>query len=153
VYNSVSEPIQTTDELGNVRTFSYDTNFWPKLGNDSIGPVVSFTFNANGTMAAKAVGYDLTAASGKATAYTYDSYGNLASETDALGRKTSYTYDTLGRKTSMTTPAGGTTTYSYDVLGNLKTVTEPLGRVNSYGYDANGNKISATDPDNHSTAY
>ncbi|SPF46811.1 hypothetical protein SBA4_3570010 [Candidatus Sulfopaludibacter sp. SbA4] len=128
-YNQASEPAQTTDELGNVRTFTYDTNFWPKLANDSIGPVVSFTFNANGTMQSKAVGYDLTTTSGKATAYTYDTYGNLTGQTDALGRQTTYTYDTLGRKTSMTTPAGGTTNYTYDALGRLKTAAEPLGRT------------------------
>jgi len=37
--------------LGNSRTFTYDANFWPKLAGDALGPVVSFTFNANGTMA------------------------------------------------------------------------------------------------------
>jgi hypothetical protein len=28
-YNAYSEPATTTDELGNVRTFTYDANFWP----------------------------------------------------------------------------------------------------------------------------
>ena len=144
-YNAYSEPTQTTDELGNVRAFTYDANFWPALASDSLGPVVSFTFNANGTMAAKAVGYDLTATPGKATTYTYDPYGNLASETDALGRQTAYTYDSLGGKTSVTPPSGGASTYDYDALGHVKTITAPLGRVTSYSYDANGNKASETD--------
>lgn len=34
--------------------FSYDANFWQGLAGDAIGPVVSFTFYANGTQAAKA---------------------------------------------------------------------------------------------------
>jgi YD repeat-containing protein len=107
-YNAASEPLTTTDELGNVRTFSYDANFWPKLASDSVGPVVSFTFNANGTMASKAVGYNLATSAGTATAYVYDQYGNLTSQTDALGRQTLYTYDTMGRL-STTTPPGGAT--------------------------------------------
>lgn len=147
------EPTQTTDELGNSRTFTYDVNSWPKLASDSIGPVVSFTFNTNGTMQSKAVGYDLTTTSGKATTYIYDAYGNLQSETDALSRQTSYTYDKLGRRTSMTPPSGGTTTYVYDALGRMQSMTAPLGRVTTYVYDANGNKTSETDANNHTTSY
>ncbi len=79
--------------------------------------MVSFTFNANGTMQSKAAGYDLTATSGKATTYTYDAYGNLTSGTDARGRQTTYIHDTLGRRTSTTAPAGGVTTNTYDALG------------------------------------
>jgi YD repeat-containing protein len=154
VYNQFGEPTQTTDELGKIRTFTYDANFWPKSASDTIGPVVSFTFNANGTMQSKAVGYDLTATPGKATSYTYDQYGNLTGETDALGRQTTYVYDNMGRKTSMTPPSPTpATTYTYDALGHVKTVTAPLGRVTTYAYDANGNKISETDANNHTTTY
>ncbi len=153
VYNASSEPTQTTDELGNIRNFTYDANFWPKSASDTIGPVVSFTFNANGTTAAKAVGYDLTATSGVSTAYTYDAYGNMTGQTDALGRQTQYTYDTLGRLSLTTAPVGGTTTNTYDALGNLKTSAQPLGRTNSYTYDANNNKLSKTDANGHTTTY
>jgi len=104
-------------------------------------------------MAAKAVGYDLTATSGVSTAYTYDAYGNMTGQTDALGRQTQYTYDTLGRLNSTTAPAGGTTTNAYDALSRLKSNTQPLGRVNSYTYDADGNKISEVDANGNTTAY
>jgi YD repeat-containing protein len=101
-YNSSGQPTQITNELGNIVTITYDANHWPKSASDAIGPLGSFTFNANGTQKAKAVGYDLTSTPGKATTYTYDLYGNLASQTDALGRQTTYIYDQLGRQTSMT---------------------------------------------------
>ncbi|HEX4133776.1 MAG TPA: LamG-like jellyroll fold domain-containing protein, partial [Bryobacteraceae bacterium] len=154
VYNQFGEPTQTTDELGNVTAFTYDANFWPKLASDGIGPVVSFTFNANGTQAAKAAGYDLTQNSGAATTYTYDSHGNLASQTDALGRQTQYAYDTLGRLSSTTPPApSAPTTYVYDTLGNTKTITAPLGRVTSYTYDSNSNKIGETDANGNAKSY
>jgi YD repeat-containing protein len=155
-YNPYSEPASTTDELGNVRNFSYDANFWPQLAVDSIGPVVSFTFNSNGTMASKAVGYDLTQTSNAATTYTYDTYGNLQSQTDPLGNTTTYAYDNLGRKISLTPPApAAATTYTYDALGNLlsTTVAGTPSRVTRYAYDMNGNKTSETDPNGHTTTY
>jgi RHS repeat-associated protein len=152
-YNAAGEPVSTKDENGNVRNFTYDANYWPKLASDTIGPVVSFTFNANGTMASKAVGWDLSTTAGKSTAYSYDAYGNLTGETDALGRTTSYVYDTLGRKTSMTPPGATATTYQYDALGHVTTMTVPLGRVTTYTYDNNGNKLTETDANNHTTTY
>jgi RHS repeat-associated protein len=153
VYNPSSEPTQTTDELGNARNFTYDATFWPKSASDSIGPVASFTFNANGTIAAKAIGYDLTATAGVSTTYIYDAYGNMTSQADPLGRQTQYTYDTLGRLSSTTAPAGGVTTNTYDALGHLKTSAQPLGRNSSYTYDPNGNKLSETDANGNTTSY
>jgi RHS repeat-associated protein len=145
-YNAASEPTQTKDEKGNIRTFAYDENYWPQLAGDVLGPVVSFSFNANGTMASKAVGYNLAipADSGKATTYSYDGYGNLTGEIDGLGRQTTYEYDTLGRKKSVTPPDAPATAYAYDALGHLLTVTAPQGRITKYEYDENGNKLSET---------
>ena len=154
VYNQYSEPVQTTDQLGNATTFTYDSSFWPKLASDGIGPAVSFAFNANGTQAAKATGHDLTQTPGAATTYTYDTYGNMTSQTDPLGQVTQYTYDTQGRLTSTTPPApSAATAYVHDALGNTKTVTAPLGRVTNYQYDANGDKISRTDANGNTTSY
>ncbi len=101
-YNAYSEPTKTTDELGNIRNFTYDSNFWPKLASDTIGPVVSFTFNPNGTMAKKAVGYDLTPNPEKATTYTYDTYGNQISVTDPKLHTTQQGYDARRRLTKTT---------------------------------------------------
>ena len=132
----------------------------PAIVSDSIGPVASFTFNPNGTMASKADGNDLTVTPGAASSYTYDSYGNLTSQTDPLGRQTSYTYDTLGRLLTTTPPIppgataqSVTTTNSYDALGHLQTVAAPLGRNSSYTYDASGNKLTETDPEHRTTGY
>jgi RHS repeat-associated protein len=160
-YNQYSEPISATDELGNVRTFTYDANFNPQSVTDSSGTLASFVFNANGTLQAGAIGYDLTSQPGKASQFTYDANGDLTSRTDALGRTTSYTYDTLGRRVSMTIPppnsntsvAAATTTYQYDTLGNLTQTAAPLGRTTSSQYDANGNKTSDTDANGHTTTY
>jgi YD repeat-containing protein len=160
VYNQYSEPISATDELGNIRIFNYDANFNPLSVTDSAGTLMSSLFNANGTMQAGAIGFDITTSPSKASQFTYDADGNLTSKTDALGRTTSYTYDQLGHKISMIEPllpgtsaAGATNTYQYDAFGHLTQATAPLGRVSSSQYDANGNKTSDTDARGNTTGY
>jgi RHS repeat-associated protein len=161
VYNQYSEPTSTTDELGNVRTFNYDANYNPQSVTDSIGTLASFLFNPNQTLAAGAIGYDISANPAMASQFTYDPNGNMASRTDALGRTTSYVYNSLGQKTSMVTPtpasptggSGSTTSYTYDPFGNLTQTAAPLGRTTSSTYDANGNKTSDTDALGNVTYY
>ncbi|MGA9129688.1 MAG: chitobiase/beta-hexosaminidase C-terminal domain-containing protein, partial [Terracidiphilus sp.] len=160
-YNQYSEPTSTTDEIGNTRTFNYDTNSNPQSVTDSIGTLASFLFNPNGELNAGAIGYDAYAQPAKASFFTYDTYGNMTSRTDALGRSTIYTYDSLGRKQTMITPTptagiGGsasTTNYQYDALGNVIETDAPLGRKTYSTYDANGNKTSDTDADGNVTYY
>jgi RHS repeat-associated protein len=160
VYNQYSEPTSTTDELGNVRTFNYDGNYNPQSVTDSAGTLASFLFNANATLAAGAIGFDISANPAQASQFAYDANGNMTSRTDALGRTTSYTYDSLGRKVSTTVPppvpgasTATSTTYQYDSLGNLIQTAAPLGRTTSSTYDANNNKISDTDARGNITTY
>jgi RHS repeat-associated protein len=159
-YNQFSEPISTTDELGNVRTFIYDVNYNPLSVSDSAGTLASFIFNPNGTLETGAIGYNITASPSMASHFGYDSAGNLISRTDALGRTTSYTYNNLGQKVSMTIPvpsgasaSAASTGYQYDALGNLTQTAAPLGRTTSSTYDANGNKLSDADALGHTTTY
>jgi YD repeat-containing protein len=164
-YNQYSEPTSTTDELGNVRTFNYDANYNPLSVTDTINnapaTLASFIFNANGTLQAGAIGYDITAQPTAASQFTYDANGNMASRTDALGRVTSYTYDSLGNKLTTTLPlpsagasaAAATTTYQYDAFGHLTQTAAPLGRTTSSTYDANGNKTTDTDARGNVTSY
>jgi RHS repeat-associated protein len=151
--------------LGNVRTFTYDIDYNPQSVTDTINgapaTLASFIFNADSTLAAGAIGYDISEQSAKETQYTYDSYGNKTSQTDALGRTTSYTYDTLGHRITMTmplpssstNPTTATTTYTYDALGNLTQTAAPLGRTTGSTYDGNRNKLSDTDALGHITTY
>jgi RHS repeat-associated protein len=160
-YNQYSEPTSTTDELGNVRSFNYDANYNPQSVTDSIGTLASFIFNANQTLAAGAIGFDITSLPAMASQFSYDANGNMASRTDALGRTTSYVYNSLGQKTSMVTPTpaiptggpGSTTSYTYDPFGNLTQTAAPLNRITSSTYDANGNKTSDTDALGNVTNY
>jgi RHS repeat-associated protein len=160
-YNQYGEPIQTLDELDNSRFFNYDANYNPQSVTDSIGTLASFIFNANTTLQAGAIGFDISVNPAQASQFTYDANGNMASRTDALGRTTSYTYNSLGQKTAMVTPTpanptGGsasTTIYTYDALGNLTQTAAPLNRITGSAYDANGNKLSNTDARGNVTNY
>jgi RHS repeat-associated protein len=94
------------------------------------------------------------ASGGLVTSYTYDSDGQVLTQTDPLGYVTSYAYDHDGNLTSVTAPnpsTGGSsgglvTSYTYDADGNKLTESDPLGNVTSYAYDGDGNLTSVTAP-------
>jgi len=92
------------------------------------------------------------------TTYAYsDSFGDVASVTDAVNHVTKYpAYDTTGHPTRTISPAGVVTDYTYDVHGNVTSVTV---RANADGsastgdatwlasYDHFDHLITLTDPD------
>ncbi len=71
--------------------------------------------------------------------YTYDEFGNLASETDFEGKKTSLYYDLAHNLTTLIYPEGTAVEYSYDCMNRVKTVTDKDG-VNTYTYDELGRR-------------
>jgi RHS repeat-associated protein/uncharacterized repeat protein (TIGR01451 family) len=164
-YNQFSQPVSLTDQLGNVRTVTYDANLLPQTITDTVdgstAVLRSFHYNPDGTKQAEAAGFNIAASPNKATTYTYDANGNLASSTDPLGRVTAYTYDNLGLLRSVTDPlpsdadttVSTTTTYKYDDFGRLIEIDAPLGRTAKFGYDNNGNKTSETDSRGNTTAF
>ncbi|WP_018974452.1 IPT/TIG domain-containing protein [Rudaea cellulosilytica] len=112
--------------------------------------------------------------------YTYDAFGNLATQQRTVGSSTNtetYSYDSLQRLTSTNRANGGLVGYSYTDSGNIHSKTDN-GTANytyagagsgcgphaatsanglSYGCDANGNVISGAisatyDADNHPTS-
>jgi YD repeat-containing protein len=91
------------------------------------------------------------------TSNTYDSYGELASQTDAEGTLTQYTYDGLGRVLQTTVAAGTgdarTTSATYDAFGNQASTTDGMGNVTTSTYDMDGNRTSFTDALGNTTWY
>ena len=83
---------------------------------------------------------------GETVEYTYDSLGNILTETEGDTVK-SYTYDSRGRKSGYTLTIAGetisTATYAYDTSNRLTSVTEG-GKTTTYTYDQNGNRASHT---------
>jgi RHS repeat-associated protein len=97
-----------------------------------------------------------TALSNVTDAYTYNTYGELATYVAKYGTSTLYsvTYDAtgaprdaLGRVVKKTETLQGTTHafgYTYDVQGRLTDVTRDGTAIEHYGYDLNGNRMLAT---------
>ena len=105
-YNQYGEATQRTDQLGNVQTVMYDANFLPRSVTDGLGTLASFIFNADGTLQAGAVGYDISQAPTKASQFTYDANGNMTARADALvicPRSRSRTVRTIGYRQRGTT--------------------------------------------------
>lgn len=97
---------------------------------------------------------------------SYDRFGRVSQERDALGRtkRTEYnlpalrqithtdpagqkwieTYDRKGHLTARTDPLGDRTTIAYDAAGNPIRISRPLGNTTAYGYDARSNKTAET---------
>ncbi|PQO43512.1 RHS repeat-associated core domain-containing protein [Blastopirellula marina] len=155
------------DDLVNLETDDLTTSYTytpaPTLSTDPpIGLMASMTApdgvvteyeydeDGNRTQTTYAVGTSDEAS----TSVTYDSAGNMLTETDELGNTTTYTYDNLQRRTSITTadPDGAgplsasVTSYAYNVMG-LVAIETLNGRTTSYTYDSKGRVSSVLEED------
>lgn len=104
------------------------------------GRTTTFTYDGTGNLTGKAV----TAGSEtRATAYTYNTTGQMLTATDPLGHATAYAYDAAtGLLASTTNALQQQTTYTYYSNGRLKTVTDPNGLVATLTYDARGRVVA-----------
>jgi RHS repeat-associated protein len=163
-YDPLGRLWHMTDNNGLTTTFTYDSNSGYLLSKSgSNGDWVSFTYNADGSIATKSRGngsttyntitntYDastgrLTGVSGPTGTieYAYDNAGNKV-ETDvyapggALSSKTYFGYDadnrlqTVSHNADLSSPIAS---YLYDNVGNRKQLTRANGVVTTYTYDS-----------------
>lgn len=148
-----------TDPLGNVTSYTYDSNknmaskTGPLIGTtsyaydaknnmvsstDALGNVTNFTYNNRGQV------LTISGAQGT-TSTTYDDKGNTLTTTDPTGATWSNEYDSRGNLSRLTDATGKATIFIYDTSGMLNTVTDPTGAVTAFTYDANGNLETTTD--------
>jgi RHS repeat-associated protein len=167
----------TTDSLGHVSTYSYDTAGNLTAATDALGDKTTFSYDAAGRRIGM-VSPRGNAAGANAASFTtsysfdplghllstidplgnhmtrvFDGDGNLASETDAANKTTSYSYDAADRLITVTRPGASTLGTGYDANGNVTSQTDPLGHVTSYGYDVFNRVTSMTDPLGRTTSY
>ncbi len=99
---------------------------------------------------------------GKTTAYTYDSLGNLLTQTETdttssasngQTRTWSYAYNASSQLTAMTDPRGQVWTFAYNAQGNRSQVTNPLGHVSTSTFDGAGRVLTETAPNGLVTSY
>jgi RHS repeat-associated protein len=151
---------QSTDQNGNITTYSYDTDHLTSKTEAFGTPqarTTSYQYLAPNTALPTLVTEPL-----KQTSYTYYS-GTTLVQTKAItdpatntSRTWSYTYDSNGRVLTVQGPrtdVNGTTTYTYYTCttgvqcGQVQTVKDALGHITTYNtYNAYGQPLTITDP-------
>ncbi len=174
-------------------TYTYDEPAYSSGGAGNLTTVSTPVVSPSGTVEGTQVTHfvhgdstypgDVTAVidpDGNTWTYSYDSYGDLVSETAPATTDNSdvsgsyqdvarWAYDTAtgqvtsqlsGRymlanpsATSCTTPATGCTTYTYDAEGQLLTTTDGNGHTTTNTYDGDGNLTSTTDGNGNEAVY
>jgi YD repeat-containing protein len=148
INNQFGGVTQQTDAANqNTTSILYDSFFNPATVTDTLGPVWSRTYDSMGNILTQ------SDANGNTTQFTYDSRGNLIKQVDAMNEVTTFTYDGMNRMLTKTDPRGNLTTYTYDPLGNLIDTTDAIGHDIRATYDLNGNKTSDIDALGRITSY
>lgn len=73
----------------------------------------------------------------RGSSQTYDSRGQLKTETDANGKTRSFSYDALGQMVEIVDSLGGKTKADYDSRGNVIQIVDAKGKMTKFGYDRN----------------
>ena len=157
VYDEKGRVIKQTDANGSVATLIYGENTTTTIDNEGNKTVYKYDDNKR-TIAitypdgswVKNVYNDNNQLASETTAkgtkkYTYDSFGNIATETREDGAVATYQYNAQNKLISATGYEGGTVTYTYDSAGNMVSYTQADGSKVSYTYDSLHRLISQTD--------
>ena len=144
-YNSDDQRTATTDALGNTTTYVYTSGVSgvpDRLMYCSVDP---FSYQAGVTCPT----YGGSHRSGTTT-HTFDSSGDVLTNTDADGGVTTDTYSSShpGLLATSEDPDGTVTTYAYDSAGNETSQVATFGSytaATAYGYDSTGRKYCEVD--------
>jgi len=151
-YDNAHRLIETTDELGNKRTFTRDG-----LGNITteslIDPAgqIQWTeqreFNEIGWLTGIADAF------GNQTLLGYDVVANLIEKTDPQGDQYTYGYDGFHHQTHIQDPLGESTQITYEDTGEVYRVSDPRSRRTYYQYNGFGETIEVRSPDTGTTTF
>lgn len=158
----LGEVAVTGDERSTTTSYSaaYEAGFNRPLEvdlKDNQGAVVStktFEYDAKGNLSAENVSIynPLTQQTSAVTAqYSYDSFGNLTTTTDALGRSVTTTYESTyhAYPQTITNGLGQSISYVYDPkLGVATSVTDANGKTSTSSYDSFGRVVEARNANN-----
>jgi YD repeat-containing protein len=150
--------IQEIDPTGGSRYFSYDTSGNLTRYADQDGRVTLYAYNSAGQATSETWYADAADANAGRNAtnviqYTYDSSGDLASESESDDGATDlYSYDANGNLISTTQQCPGAATvvlaYQYNASDERTSVSATINGVpdylTTYQYDANGNMTQIT---------
>src|SRR5256885_628542 len=104
-----------------------------QTGPGTFDRLAAITWNADHTPATVAD------AAGQTNYLTYNSRGQLRTETNPKGEITTYNYDSNAFLVSIDGPLPGTsdtTSFTHDAFGRVRTITDPDGYTVTLDYDA-----------------
>lgn len=133
------------DPLGEVTSYSYDTNLNLTDVTDPLGNDTHMVYDPHGNILSRTIGP-------VSESWTYNPDNTPATYTDGRGHVTTYSYYASGAQLKSASGPAGVTSYTYTANGQVETVTSPGNHVTRYGYDSFGNLISTTDPDGNVTS-
>ncbi|MER5223124.1 putative T7SS-secreted protein [Streptomyces flaveus] len=153
--------LATTDPLGHINSFTYDTRGNLLTRTDPLGRTTAYTYDENDRLVAvlrpdssrlamKPGPFgrytDLHGPDGSRWLQSFDERGNRIAVTDPAGHTTQYAYDARGCLTSITDALGAVTTVRCDAMGQPVQVIDPAGGTTHVQRDALGNARRVTDP-------
>jgi YD repeat-containing protein len=109
----------------------------------------TFTYTLEGDLATVTdpLGNSTPAVGDYTTSYTYDTWGQMLTATDANGHTTTNSnFDANGYPQTITDALNNATRYVYDVRGQVTTVTDALGKDSTQSYDVFGRPLMSKVP-------
>jgi len=139
----ISETLKNyhTYETGAVLADAVTTHAYDNMGRkvstmNPLGNPTYYTYSGTSVLVSSVI--NGTGSSSRTTLFTYDSHGNVATQTDAAGGITTYTYDAFDRQTSATSASGVVQQKTYDANNNVltdKTLVDGVAVGSAYAYD------------------
>ncbi len=162
-YDTLGRLIQVTDELGNVAekriynsygelTKVIDAAGYQSASNDTARYGVEYTYDIGGRVTS-IVTPQAKAKAKTSVTYTYDSFGNVITQTDGEGNTTDYHRDPWGKVIRVTDANSVNTFYTYDYAGNITSTTDGNGNTTSYVYNSMNLLSEMIDPMNQEALY
>jgi RHS repeat-associated protein len=153
-YDATTGDLTTyTNALNQTSTYAYyqtagHSNGLVRSTTDPLGDITSFAYDTSRRVTQEIEGYSTSVAT--TATMIYDTFGNLLSETTGISSTaaydhhttTSFGYDAMRRQTLLVEAYGTglqrTTTTVYDGIGDTLYTTDPLGHIASFAYDQLG---------------
>ncbi len=156
----------TVDALGDIATNDVNANGLVVNNIDPLNRISQFGYDTHGNMTSHvfpdyttetytynsyAEPLTYTNANNATSDFTYDSNGNLTVIKDPLGNLTTMTYTGTGQVQTVEDANLNTTTYQYDSQDRLTTTTYPNGTTAELSYNSQGDVTASTDPRGNTT--